>query len=170
MQPGRRKLCAALANGIIRTQMTHVDQGAANSRRARLGALCGAFELSGLYVFGSRAAEVESWLEGAIPEIALGPADVDIGVGVGPMLLDRMPLREQVRLSVALEDLFGVERVDLVTAAEADAFLALNIIRGERLYDDRTTAADEFDLFVLRRAADLEPMARERQALVLGAS
>lgn len=33
----------------------------------------------------------------------------------------------------ALEDLFEVERVDLVSLRDADPFLAANIIRGERL-------------------------------------
>ena len=35
---------------------------------------------------------------------------------------------------MALEDLFLVPRVDLVSISEADPFLAANIIRGERLF------------------------------------
>ena len=69
---------------------------------------------------------------------------------------------------MALEDLLGVTRVDLVVLAEAGAFLAANAIRGERLYARDTYQADEYDLYVLRRAGDLAPLERERQALILG--
>jgi hypothetical protein len=68
----------------------------------------------------------------------------------------------------ALEDLFGVARVDLVILREADPFLAANIVRGERLYALDPYAADEYDLYVLRRAGDLAPLERERMALILG--
>jgi hypothetical protein len=75
---------------------------------------------------------------------------------------------DKVRLARALEDLFGCTRVDLVVLGEADPFLAVEIIRGERLYADDSYQADEYDLYVLRRAGDLAPLERERQALILG--
>ena len=68
---------------------------------------------------------------------------------------------------MALEDLFDVGRVDLVVLPEADPFLAVNVIRGERLFADNAYLADEYDLYVLRRAADLLPLERERQRLIL---
>jgi hypothetical protein len=49
----------------------------------------------------------------------------------------------------------------------ADPFLAVEIIRGERLYAEDHLQADEYDLYVLRRAGDLVPLERERQALIL---
>ncbi|MEJ2560682.1 MAG: hypothetical protein P8186_31555, partial [Anaerolineae bacterium] len=67
-----------------------------------------------------------------------------------------------------LEDLFAVGRVDLIFLPEADPFLAANVIRGERLYARDEYEADEYDLYVLRRAGDLIPLERERMALVLG--
>lgn len=75
---------------------------------------------------------------------------------------------EKVRVAVALEDLLRCPRVDLVMLDEADAFLAADVIRGERLFTRDEHAADEYDLFVLRRAGDLAPMERDRMALVLG--
>jgi hypothetical protein len=51
---------------------------------------------------------------------------------------------------------------------EADPFLAANVIRGERLFADDRYLADLYDLYVLRRAGDLVPLERERQALILG--
>lgn len=70
-------------------------------------------------------------------------------------------------MTQALEDLFGLPRIDLVVLPEADPFLAANIIRGERLFADDAYLADEYDLYVLRRAGDLAPLERERQALIL---
>jgi hypothetical protein len=75
---------------------------------------------------------------------------------------------EKVRLALDLEDFLGCSRVDLVVLDEADPFLAAEIIRGERLYAQDTYIADEYDLYVLRRAGDLIPLERERIALILG--
>ncbi len=90
-------------------------------------------------------------------------SDLDLGV------LPARPLNvdEKVALAIALEDLFNVNRVDLVVLPEADPFLAANIIRGERLYQRDPRQADEYDLYILRRAGDLIPLERERQALIL---
>jgi len=74
----------------------------------------------------------------------------------------------KVRLAIALEDLLGVGRVDLVCLPEVDPFLAANVVRGERLYAREEYEADEYDLYVLRRAGDLAPLERERMALILG--
>jgi hypothetical protein len=57
--------------------------------------------------------------------------------------------------------------VDLVVLGEADPFVAAEVIRGERLYAHDEYTADEYDLYVLRRAGDLAPLERERIALVL---
>ena len=73
-----------------------------------------------------------------------------------------------MRLALALEDLLGVTRVDLVCFLEADPFLAANVVRGERLYACDTYQADEYELYILRRAGDLAPLERERMALILG--
>jgi hypothetical protein len=51
---------------------------------------------------------------------------------------------------------------------EADAFLAAGVIRGERLFARDEEVADEYDLYVLRRAGDLAPLERDRMARVLG--
>ena len=57
---------------------------------------------------------------------------------------------------MALEDLFSVNRVDVVVISEVDAFLAANIIR-----------ADEYDLYILRKAGHLAPLERERISLIM---
>ncbi len=132
------------------------------TNRAALDALSRAFGLHILYAFGSRGREALAWLDGdsGLPP---GPSDLDIGVKPAQPL----SARRKVELAVALEDLFDVGRVDLVVLPEADPFLAVNVIRGERLFADDAYLADEYDLYVLRRAADLLPLERERQRLIL---
>jgi len=130
-------------------------------RAETLAQLCGD-SLDMLYVFGSRADDVRGWLAGG--SLTPGPADVDVGVKAHVPL----SVRDKVRLAVALEDLWGVSRVDLVDLADADPFLAANVIRGERLYARDDYQADEYELYVLRRAGDLAPLERERMALILG--
>jgi predicted nucleotidyltransferase len=128
--------------------------------------LCLQFKVDILYVFGSRVAEVKGWLEGAGPALTPGPADVDIGVKTARGVT--LSVDDKVHLALALEDLLGVTRVDLVSLAEADPFLAANVVRGERLYAGDGYEADEYELYVLRRAGDLAPLERERMALILG--
>ena len=131
-----------------------------------LAETCRRFQIEILYAFGSRAREVKNWLEG-VPVLAAGPSDVDIGAKPARGVV--LEVYDKVRLALALEDLLGVNRVDLVMLPEADPFLAANVIRGERLYAADGYRADEYDLYVLRRAGDLAPLERERMALILGA-
>ena len=135
------------------------------SQAQALAEICRQYQLDILYAFGSRAAAVDVWLRGAGERLAAGPPDVDIGVK--PARGVRLAVFDKVRLAQALEDLLAVMRVDLVVLPEADPFLAANIIRGERLYARDTWLADEYDLYILRRAGDLAPLERERQALIL---
>ena len=137
-----------------------------SGRGESLARLCRQFEIEFVYAFGGRAREVEEWLEGRRASLASGAADADVGVKAARAL----SAEDKVRLSLALEDLLGVTRVDLVSLSEADPFLAANIVRGERLYARDAHQADEYDLYVLRRAGDLAPLERERMALILGES
>ena len=50
---------------------------------------------------------------------------------------------------------------------EADPFLAANIVRGERILCKDEYEADEYDLYILRRAGDLVPLERERISLIM---
>jgi uncharacterized protein len=133
-----------------------------------LQALCRERSVAALYVFGSRAGDVMRWLRRQGKALAPGPADVDMGFRAVPGT--RLTVREKVRLALLLEDLLGDSRVDLVSLPEADPFLAANIVRGERLYARDDFEADEYDLYILRRAGDLAPLERERISLILGES
>jgi predicted nucleotidyltransferase len=144
--------------------VTHCKSATRAARAEALTEICRQFDVDILYVFGSRSMEVRRWLYDAGAQLSPGPADVDVGVNAArPLSVDA-----QVRLALALEDFLGVTRVDLVSLVEADPFLSANVVRGERLYARGRDMADEYDLYVLRRAGDLAPLERERMALVLG--
>ncbi len=135
-------------------------------RLAALEQICSQFGVATLYAFGSRAQEVRHWLVGQHLDLAPGPSDVDIGAKAVAGLT--WSVADKVRLAMALEDFLGCARVDLVALSEADPFLAAEVIRGERLFARDEHAADEYDLYVLRRAGDLAPLEQERMVLVLG--
>ena len=104
-----------------------------------------------VYLFGSRARHEES-----------EQSDVDVGV----LFRQKETLREVLLLEDALEQRLG-RPVDLIDAGGASPFLALDIIRGERVFCADPDRCDEFDLYVMRRAGDLAPFERERRRLLL---
>ena len=104
-----------------------------------------------VYLFGSQA-------DGsATPE-----SDVDLGVLFSP----RVGIMDRVRLEARFAEALDKE-VDLVDVGACNAFLAFAVISGERLYCTDEDAGDEFDLYVMRRAGDLEPFERERRRMLL---
>ncbi len=135
------------------------------SSHQSLVTLCQQYSIDILYVFGSRAKEVKEMLDKNLPALTESTSDVDIGIK--PSQNIKLSSRQIVELMQALEELLGVPRVDLVTLPDADPFLAANIIRGERLYADDEYLADEYDLYILRRAGDLAFLERERLSLIL---
>ncbi len=125
------------------------------------------FDLDMVYAFGSRGREIAGWIKGEISALRNSTSS-DVDIGVKPRPGKKLTLKEKVRLSILFEELFSVNRVDLVVIPEADPFLAANIIRGERIYRRDEYAADEYDLYILRRAGDLAPLEKERIALIMG--
>jgi predicted nucleotidyltransferase len=131
-----------------------------------LEALVQRYGLAAIYVFGSRAAEIAGRVQGGPAPGHTPEADVDIAVQ--PALRRHLEARERAELAGQLEDLLGVCRVDLLVLPEADPFLALDAIRGELLFCVDPDEQAEYELYVLRRAGDLAPFARERWDEVLG--
>lgn len=128
----------------------------------QLTKLCEQFSLDILYAFGSRGQDAARFVLENLP-MPTSASDLDIGV----LPANRLDVHQKVALAIALEDLFDVNRVDLVALPEADPFLAANVIRGERLYERDSYQADEYDLYILRRAGDLIPLEQERLALIM---
>ena len=144
---------------------SEVENTGIDARREALAHICRRFHVATLYAFGSRADEAAAWMAGEERTFEHGSSDLD--VGVRPIPGKSLLVEKKVRLGIVLEDLFGVGRVDVVCLPEADPFLAANVVRGERLYARDEYEADEYDLYVLRRAGDLAPLERERIALIL---
>jgi len=131
----------------------------------QLREICDRHRINLVYAFGSRACEVRDFLYG-IGKIDKGTtSDVDIGIKAS-LKHGAMSVREKVEVATEMEDLLGLGRVDLVILSEADPFLAANIVRGERIFANDAYAADEYELYILRRAGDLAPLERERLSMV----
>ncbi len=58
-------------------------------------------------------------------------------------------------------------KVDVVDLRRMDPFLALEILQGEHLWVKNPAEADEFELYILRRAGDLAPFERERRSVLV---
>jgi hypothetical protein len=109
-------------------------------------------DIVGAYLFGSRA-------RGEARE----GSDLDLAVYCErPLELD-----ELIGLETELERATGLP-VNVIDLRQADTFLALEAIRGERILERDGRRLDELDLDVLRRAGDLAPFERERRRLLLG--
>ena len=138
-----------------------------SDRKETLKQIAEAFDIDIVYAFGSHAKDVVRWMDMELVELKVTSFS-DVDIGVKPPFRKKLSAREKVELIIALEDLLSVNRVDLVVIPEADPFLAANIIRGERLFTRNEYEADEYDLYILRRAGDLAPFEKQRISLILG--
>ena len=136
--------------------------------KQKLNEIAKKFYIDIIYAFGSNAKNVVALLKQKVSGIDLSTSS-DLDIGVKPVFGKLLSIKEKVRLSMELEDIFSVSKVDLVVLPEADPFLAANIVRGERIYCKDKYRADEYDLYILRRAGDFIPLERERLALIMEA-
>ncbi|MCJ7682178.1 MAG: nucleotidyltransferase domain-containing protein [Candidatus Aminicenantes bacterium] len=135
-----------------------------NEIRSQIAAYADQNHIQLIYAFGSRAREIQSRTDGIETEQVNRSSDLDIGVKAKiPMDLD-----SKVRMAIFFEDLFDLPKVDVVDLQEAPVFLALEIVEGELLYacDDYLEA--EYQLYVMRRAAELFPFERQVKEAVFG--
>jgi predicted nucleotidyltransferase len=131
----------------------------------RLYALARQYDLVAIYAFGSRAIEIAARVSGQ--EVVAAHPSSDADIGVLPARERHLVARERVELTLELEDLLEVGRVDLVILSEASPYLALDVVRGELLCATDLDAEAEYQLYVLRRAGDLAPFERERWRIIL---
>lgn len=118
-----------------------------------------------MYVFGSRQADIVECVDKGAMVTSAPASDVDIGIL--PEKGDPWDPQRRVNLTIELEDLFEVPRVDLALLPEVDPYLALDIVRGELIYTNEPDRQARYELFVLRRAADLIPFKKERIRMIL---
>lgn len=83
--------------------------------------ICRRYHINALYVFGSRAKELANYAHGK-GKIA-NKKNVDVDMGVLPGKRCHLSVTDRVRITVDLEDLLGVCRVDLVILSDASPSL-----------------------------------------------
>jgi len=130
--------------------------------KRQLEKIASEYGLQIIYAFGSRSKEVLARVEGRIERLTSTPSDLDIGIKPKRFLT----IREKVRIAMFFEDLFDVPRVDLVVVPEAPVLLAVEIVSGEILYAEDSTFEAEYQLHILRQAADLFPYERMKQKMI----
>lgn len=122
------------------------------------------YDLQIIYAFGSRAKEALDLLEGRIERFSSNTSDLDIGIKAKKHL----NVDQKVEIALFFEELFNISRVDLVVLSEAPIFLALDIVTGEILYAEDPTYEAEYQLYIMRQAAELLPYEIMRERMILG--
>jgi len=130
-----------------------------------IGQVAAKYGLQIIYAFGSRAKEALEVVEGRIERLSSTPSDLDMGVKPERPLT----VQEKVEIAIFFEDLFDLPRVDVVVLPEAPVSLAAEIVLGEILYAKDSTYEAEYQLYIMRMAADLLPYERAKQKMILGA-
>jgi predicted nucleotidyltransferase len=129
----------------------------------RLNDICREHGLLSVYLFGSRADDGLRRLQGL--QVAGAGSDLDVGVFFQSRQLD---VRRLGVLQIALEEIFGPLRVDLVPLDRVDPLFQFRAVDGHRVAATDSTAADERELEVMRRAADLLPFQRQAEMDTFG--
>jgi predicted nucleotidyltransferase len=133
--------------------------------KEKIGQMAAKYGLQIIYAFGSRAKEAKEAVEGRIERLSSTSSDLDIGVKPERPLA----VEEKVEIAIFFEDLFDLPRVDVVVLPEAPVSLAAEIVLGEILYARDSTYEAEYQLYIMRMAADLLPYERAKQKMILGA-
>ena len=148
----------ALSHGVA---LYSVDM----SSHAALEGICDRYGIVAMYLFGSRAAEGVARLDGA--EVSAGGSDLDVGV---VFTEPEAASRRLTALLVELEDILSPLAVDLVPLQALDPIFQFDAVDGYRVAAGNGLAADEYELLVMRRAAELLPIERRLEEEMFGAS
>ncbi|RJR26023.1 MAG: hypothetical protein C4582_02675 [Desulfobacteraceae bacterium] len=124
------------------------------------------YDISIIYAFGSRAGGVEDLLSRRAAKLHEGVSDLDIGIKAAR----RLSIVQKVDISRKLEDIFGVARVDLIILNDTSAALAYEAVTGTLVYASDPVEEAEYQLYVMRRYAELLPFYEAAAELVLGAT
>jgi predicted nucleotidyltransferase len=134
-----------------------------SARFQKIEQICKKYQIRAFYVFGSRGTELFQAIQDDSLQLVKSPSDLDFGV----LTYSPFSIESKVNLTLELESLFSLSDIDLFILHEVDAFLAANIIRGERIFAEDSYLADEYELFILRRAGDLAELERQRMTAIL---
>ena len=135
------------------------------SRQEILDRLCRDHGVLAVYLFGSRADDGLRLLKGE--EVSREGSDLDVGVVFRDPAInfDRLAF-----LQVGFEDVFAPLRVDLVPLNRVDALFQFAAVDGHRVVAMDVDAADDYELRVMNRAADLLPIQRRIEIERFGVS
>ena len=125
--------------------------------------ICREFKLLSVYLFGSRADDGLRRLSAQGVDAAGSDLDVGVFFDSRDFNLDRLAY-----LQVAFEEVFDPLRVDLVPLDRVDPLFQFRAIDGHRIAATDSTAADDRELEVMRRAADLLPFQRQAEIETFG--
>ncbi len=136
------------------------------SRRTDLETLARRHGVLAVYLFGSRADDGLRLLDDDRLRLDRDGSDLDVGLAFEkrpepPTLAD---------LQVGIEDLFDPLRVDLVPLLSVDSIFQFRIVDGHRVFASDDNAANELELVVMRRAAELLPIQRRIEREQFGVS
>jgi len=114
--------------------------------KKKIETLADKYQLQLIYAFGSRAKEILNTVEGKKSLSTTSNSDLDIGIK------SEKPLSVQKKVEIP----------------EAPVILALDIVQGELLYAQDENFEAEYQLYIMRKAADLMPYERLKQKIILG--
>jgi len=140
------------------------------SRMSTLAKICERYNVSLMYLFGSREKLAMQIIEGSMPENRDPLADIDVGV----VFSTALPVgRERARLYSLLfndlEDVFLPFALDLVFLEENHAVFQAEAVKGQCVYAASTDARLDYEEAILRRACDFRPFLEMYYAERLGA-
>ncbi len=128
------------------------------AKTSKLAAICSSHQVSLAYLFGSRARDGSELLAGKTLVNDDPLADLDLGVVFGrPPLEPGQRLKKYAALYNELEDLVRPFRLDLVFLEETHSVFQSEAIRGICVYQVSEAVRDDYELNILRRAADFKP-------------
>lgn len=123
------------------------------------------YHLQLIYAFGSRGKEALAMNEGKITSLSPSISDLDIGIKPKRTLT----VEEKAEIAIFFEDVFNAQRVDVVILPEAPISLALEIVTGEILYTHDINYEAEYQLYIMKMAAELSPYEHMKKKMIMGA-
>ena len=134
-----------------------------NDFKKAIAKLAEKHKLQIIYSFGSRAQEINNRVLGKKHRIKAPNSDLDIGIKPKRAL----NVKEIVEIAIFFEDLFDIPKVDVISIPDVSIFLALEIVQGELLYVQDEMFEAEYQLYIMRRAAELTPFEYQARAIIL---
>ena len=119
--------------------------------------ICQKYNIALVYLFGSQKENSLKLLNGEKAEINDPLADIDVGI-VFSQDIESIPERHKVysNLYNDLEDLFLPYHLDLVFLQECHSVFQTEALLGICVYNISEEFKDEYEMMILRRAADFK--------------